>query len=86
MDLLATFNGHRSYRNGDISSCINSYTNILEKAELTTSIHNTARFLKSGIPIYNSEVPDTAGRKTTRRITQAIEKRLVFHANAKNDF
>ena len=28
----------------------------LEKAELTTSIHHNARILKSGIPIYNSEV------------------------------
>ena len=50
--------------------------NILEKAELTAS--------KSGIPFYNSEVPDTAGRKTRRRRrTQAITKRYVFHAYAK---
>ena len=42
-------------------------------------------FLKSGIPIYNSEVPDTAGRKTRRRrITQAIAKRFAIHVNAVN--
>ena len=33
----------------------------LEKSELTSSIGHIARFLKSEIPIYNSEVPDTAG-------------------------
>ena len=47
----------------------------LEKAELTASICHIARFLKSGIPIYNSDVSDTAGRKTTRRRTQANAKR-----------
>ena len=52
MYLLAKFGGHRSYRNGDI----NSYMDTLEKAELTTSIRHNARILKSGIPIYNSEV------------------------------
>ena len=35
----------------------------LEKDELTTSIRHITRFLKPGIPIYNSKVPDTAGRK-----------------------
>ena len=39
---LAKFGSHRSYGNGDFNSCINSYMNILEKAELTAS--------KSGIP------------------------------------
>ena len=34
----------------------------LEKTELTASILNIARFLKSEIPIYNSEVPETAGK------------------------
>ena len=29
-----------------------------------------------------SDIPDTAGRKTTRRRTQAIAKRYAFHANA----
>ena len=56
----------------------------LEKAELNASIRHIARFLKSGIPIYKSEVTDTAGRKTRRRgRTQAIAKRFVFHVNAK---
>ena len=54
----------------------------LEKAELTTSIHHIARFLKSGIPICNSEAPDIAGRITRRtRRTQAIAKRFAHHAN-----
>ena len=35
--------------------------NTSEKAELTVSIH--CRFSKSGMSIYNSEVPDTAGIK-----------------------
>ena len=46
--------------------------------------YHIARFLKSGIPISHSEVPDTAGRKTRRRRTQAIAKRLAFYANAIN--
>ena len=33
------------------------------KAELTASILHIARFLKSGIPIDNSKVPNTAARK-----------------------
>ena len=57
MYLLAKSGGHRCYRNGDINSYINSYMDILGKAELTASIRHIARFLKSGIPIYNSEVP-----------------------------
>ena len=35
----------------------------LEKAKLTASTHHIALFLKSGIPIYNSKVPDTASKK-----------------------
>ena len=55
----------------------------LEKAELTTSIRRIARFSKSGMPIYNSVVPDAAGRKPRRRRrrTQTITKRHAFHAN-----
>ena len=83
MYLLAKFGGHRSYRNGDISS----YIDTLEKAELTASIRHITRFLKSRIPIYISQVPDSAGRKTRRRgRTQAIEKRFAFHANSINKF
>ena len=78
--LLAKCGGHKSYRNGDI----NSYMDILEKAEFSASIRHIARFLKSGIPIYNSEVPDMAGIKTRRRRrTQAIAERFAFYANAK---
>ena len=55
----------------------------LEKTELTTSICHIEKFLKSGIPIYHSEVPDKAGRKTRRRRrTQVIAKRYTFHTNA----
>ena len=58
---------------------------ILEKGELTASIHHIARFLKSGIPIYSSEVPDTAGRKLRkRRRANVIAKRFACHANAQN--
>ena len=60
----------------------------LEKTELAALIRDIATFLKSGIPIYNCEVPDTAGRRTKtkrrrrRRRTQAITKRHEFHANS----
>ena len=43
--------------------------NSLEKAGLTASVDHIERFSKSGVPIYNSEVPDTAGRKMRRRTT-----------------
>ena len=46
---------------------INSYMDTLEKTKLTASIRHIAMFLKSGISIYNPEVPYTAGRKTGRR-------------------
>ena len=52
----------------------------LEKAELTTSIRHIEIFLKSGIPVYNSGVPDTAGGKMRRRLI--IAKRYPFHTNA----
>ena len=80
MYLLTNFGDHRSYRNGDINFYINSYMDTLEKVELTTSTGHIAIFLKSGIPIYNSEVPDTTGRKTTTTIrkTHAIGKCMRF--------
>ena len=65
----------------ETKSDTNSYMDILEKAELTASMRQIARFLKSGKPIYDSKVPDTAGRKTRTRRTQAIPKRFAFHAN-----
>ena len=67
MYLLAKFGSHRSYGNGDINSYINSCLNTLEKAELTASVRHIERSTKLGIPIYNSEVPDTDGRKTRKR-------------------
>ena len=86
MYLLTKFVDHRSYRNRDVKSYINSYMGTLQKVELTALIRYIIIFLKSGIPIYNSEVQDTASRKTRRRRrTQAIAKHYVFHANAKND-
>ena len=57
----------------------------LEKIEITVLVGHIGKFSKSGIPIYNSEVPDKASRKTKRRKksrTQAITKRYTFHANA----
>ena len=55
--------------------------NTLEQAQLSNSMRHIARFLKSGILIYDSEVPDRPGRKARIR-TQAIAKRFVFHINA----
>ena len=78
MYLHATFGGHRSYGNGDINSYINSYMNTSEKAELAFSISHTERFSKLEIPIYYSEVPDKADRKTRTRRTKTIAKCYVF--------
>ena len=33
-----------------------------------------------------SDIPNTAGGKTTRRRTQAIAKRYAFHANALKNY
>ena len=75
MYLLAKFGDHRSYRNGDTNSYINSYMDILKKTKLTALLRHIAIFIKSKIPIYNSEVLDAADRKTSkRRRTQAIAK------------
>ena len=63
MYLHAKFRDDRFYRNGDLNSYINSYMDTLEKTKLTASIRRIGRLLGSGIPIYNSEVPDTACRK-----------------------
>ena len=57
--------------------------NTLQKTELT-AVRHIEIFSKSEIPIYNSEAPDTAGRKTRRRRKQAIVKRYAFHANTIN--
>ena len=85
MYLFAKFGGHTSYRNEIINSYINSYMDTLEKTELTASILRIAIFSKPGIPIYNSEVSDTADRNTRRRKrrrTQTTAERYAFHANA----
>ena len=61
----------------------------LEKTKVTTSTRHIAIFLKSGTPIYNSEVLDTAGRKMRRRRrrrTQVIPNRYTFYANAESQF
>ena len=62
----------------NINSYMISYMDTLEKAEVTALIHHIARFLKSGIPINNSKVPDKVDRKTRRR-TQTIAKCFAFH-------
>ena len=55
----------------------------LAKAELTASIHHTARFLKPGILIYNTEVSDTAcGKRRRRGRTQSVAKCFPLHVNA----
>ena len=73
-----------NFGNGCINFYINSYIITSEKAELTASIRHIERFLKSEIPIYNSQVPDTAATKTRR--TQTIAKRYLLHWNAKTRF
>ena len=82
MYLLAKFGDHRCHRNGDINSYINSNIYTLENAQLTATIRHIARFLKSGIPIYNTVVQDTAGKKKKTIRTQAIAKCFAFYANA----
>ena len=55
----------------------------LEEAELIALICHIEIFLTSRILIYNSQVPNTAGRKTRiRRRAQAIAKHYAFHAYA----
>ena len=84
MCLIAKSGGFRSHGNEDINSYVNSYTNTSEKAEPTASTRFIKRFSKPGIPTYNSEVADTAGRKriTTTTKTQTIAMRYAFHVNA----
>ena len=75
MYLSAKFGDHRSHSKGYISSSIKSYMNNMNNRHI-------ARLLISGIPIYSSAVPDTTGRKTTRRRTQEIAKCVAFNAKA----
>ena len=67
----------------EISILISVLNGNLGKTELIASISHIAVFLKSGITIYNSKVPDTAGRKTRRRRTYTIAKHDAFHADTK---
>ena len=48
----------------------------LEKAEFTPSICHIVIFLKSGIPIYNSEIPDMAGRKEEKEKEKEEHRQL----------
>ena len=77
MYLLAKFGDHKPYRNGDVNS-FNFYMDTLEKAELTASIRCIGRFIKSGRPIYNSEVPDTAGKKQKEEEHRQVQSVLRF--------
>ena len=63
MYLLAKFGDNRSHRNGNINSYISSYMDTLENVALTASIRHIARFLKSEISIYNSEIPPRLAEK-----------------------
>ena len=66
--LVSFDGGHRSYGNADINSYINSYLNASGKVELTTLIRHIERFLKSGLPISNPDVPYTTGKKNKKNI------------------
>ena len=65
---------HKSYRNGDINFYTNSYINTLGKAELTTSTRHIAILLKSGIPMNDSEVPDSADKKNEKKNDKKMPK------------
>ena len=82
MYLSAKFVDHRFYKDEDINAYINSNIDTLEKAELTAPICHIARFLKSGISIFNFEVPDTAAIEKERRRTETIAKRSAICVNA----
>ena len=85
MYLLSKLGSDRTDGNGHINSYVKSYMNTLEKAELTDSVCHIERFLKSGIPICKPDLPDTADRKTRRRIrAQAIAKRFAFYTKTKS--
>ena len=64
---------------------ISIYTRIPQKKLQSPLVYHTDRFSKLEIPIYNSEVPETADRETRRR-TRSITKRYAFQATAKRYF
>ena len=59
--------------------------NTSEKIKLTASVRQIERVSKLEIPIYNSEVPDTPGRKQNCMWrTQAIAKQLCISRKRNN--
>ena len=80
------YGGHRSNGNGDINCYINSYMDTLGKPKINASIGHIERFSKSRIPIYNSEVSATAGRKKKKKEMKKNtgSRKALFHANALN--
>ena len=63
--------------------------NTLGKAELTAPLRHIGRFLKSGAPICNSKVPNTAVRKNKKREKKTLcisrkRKKLSFGAKILN--
>ena len=54
----------------DVSTLINYYMNVSEKALLTALVHHIERFSKSGIPICISEVPEKSRPKEKIRELQ----------------
>ena len=86
MYLLVKCGSYMSYGNGEMNSYVSSYMNTLEKGELIASVPHFDRSSKSGIPVYNSGVPDRTARKTRRKNTQATVKRYGFPANTTNNY
>ena len=58
--------------------------NIPEKAELMVLIHHFGRFSNWGIPIYNTEVPESLGKRKKEEI--AITKLYALQANRTSTF
>ena len=56
----------------------------LKKAEFTASIRHIGRFLKSGIPICNSEVVDASGRKREEEEEEGEEQKEKHRQIAKS--
>ena len=56
--------------------------NTLEKDEFSASVRHIERFSKSGIPIYNSKVPDMACRRTRRMRRRKTGNCKALHTNA----
>ena len=50
---------------------------------LTVSIHHIAKYLKSGIPIYNSKVPDMAGKKKRKNKNKNTGNCKMFSVSRK---